>query len=260
VILLTTWNKGTDTEAMIIDGTSEDTRRIYRLISDDEGQHWSSPTEITAEVKKPEWTWYATGPVNGIQLDNPAYPGRLLIPCDHIEAGTRKYYSHVIYSDDGGINWMLGGSTPSDGVNESTIAELPGGDLLLNMRNYTGARLRQVSRSSDGGVTWTLPESDPFLPEPVCQASLLAFVNKRGQSLLAFSNPADAESRVRMTVRISRDNGKSWRRSQVLHTGPSAYSNLILLPNGNLGCLFEGGKESPYEGIVFQELLFKDFR
>jgi len=25
------------------------------------GASWSAPVEITAQVKKPEWTWYATG-------------------------------------------------------------------------------------------------------------------------------------------------------------------------------------------------------
>ena len=45
---------------------------------------------------KPDWAWYATGPGCGIQTRS----GRLVIPCDHIEAGTKKYFSHVIYWDD----------------------------------------------------------------------------------------------------------------------------------------------------------------
>ena len=83
IILLSTWNLGSDTEAMIIDGKSKNTRRIFVFNSIDDGNSWSKPTEITSDVKKPDWTWYATGPVNGIQLSSKKYNGRLVIPSDH---------------------------------------------------------------------------------------------------------------------------------------------------------------------------------
>jgi sialidase-1 len=37
----------------------------------------------------------------------------------------------------------------------------------------------------------------------------------------------------------------------VLNPGPSAYSDLALLNPDTLGCLYEAGLNSPYEGIVF---------
>ena len=49
-------------------------------------------------MKKPDWTWYATGPGVGIQLKS----GRLVIPCDNKSDGGKVRESHVIYSDDGG--------------------------------------------------------------------------------------------------------------------------------------------------------------
>ena len=64
---------------------------------------------------------------------------------------------------------------------------------------------------------------------------------------------------MNMTVRISFDQGKTWKQQHVLHTGPSAYSNLVVLPDGNLACLYEGGINNPYEGIVFREISFSDF-
>ncbi len=45
---------------------------------------------------------------HGIQLKDYKNKGRLVIPCDHIEAGSIKYFSHVIYSDDHGETWKLG--------------------------------------------------------------------------------------------------------------------------------------------------------
>ncbi|HLO82465.1 MAG TPA: sialidase family protein [Chitinophagaceae bacterium] len=259
IILLSTWNLGTDHEAQIIDGTSKDTRRIFVLKSADDGHSWSKPREITTEVKQPGWTWYATGPCNGIQMQSGKYLGRLIIPCDHIEAGTKKYFSHAIYSDDGGENWKLGGTTPTDQVNECTVAELPNGTLILNMRNYNNIRVRQTSVSKDGGETWASLQGDPTLIEPVCQASLIWYNYKGRKPFLAFSNPADQKSRINMTVRISYDQGKTWKRSYVVHNGPSAYSNLVVLPNGNLACFYEAGKINPYEGIAFRELSFDQF-
>jgi sialidase-1 len=260
ILLLATWNLGTDHEKDIIAKTSKDSRRVYVLNSTDDGQSWSAPNEITGDVKKENWTWYATGPGNGIQVRSGKHKGRLVIACDHIEAETRKYFSHCIYSDNGGENWMLGGTTPMDGVNECTVAELPKGVLMLNMRNYGPIRNRQVSLSKDGGGSWSPLKSDTALIEPVCQASLLSFNQKRKKSFLAFSNPANQKARTNMTVRISHDNGNTWKVKNVLHQGPAAYSNLVVLPNGNLACLYEAGVTKAYEGIVFEELSFSDFK
>jgi sialidase-1 len=60
--------------------------------------------------------------------------------------------------------------------------------------------------------------------------------------------------RKNLTLRTSRDGGKSWPESKVLHAGPGAYSDLTLLGHGMLGCLFEAGYAAPYEGIVFVEV------
>lgn len=260
IYLLCTWNLGSDHESQIIAQSSQDTRRIFVMQSTDDGRSWTEPEEITASVKQENWTWYATGPCHGIQIKKGKYRGRLVIPCDHIEAGTKKYFSHSIYSDDHGKTWLLGGTTPQDQVNECTVAELSGGQLMLNMRNYDRTQKnRKVSISKDGGLSWSDIYDDPALIEPICQASLLSYATKgpRRKHLL-FLNPAMADRRENMTLRISYDNGKSWAISRSLYAGPSAYSDLCRLPNGNLGCLYEAGAESPYEGIVYQEVSLEE--
>ena len=252
--LLSTWNLGKDHEREIIDGTSQDTRRIFVMSSTDEGLSWSEPREITTSVKKDNWTWYATGPCHGIQLKQEAHKGRLLIPCDHIEAISKKYYSHVIYSDDQGITWKLGGSTPQDQVNECTVAELSDGRVILNMRNYDRSqKSRKVAFSEDGGHTWGDLNPDETLIEPICQACMLMVSpEKEEATILLFLNPADKKSRQNITLRTSLDDGKSWKGSMVLHRGPGAYSDLTQLSNGNIACLYEAGLSNPYQGIVFE--------
>ena len=42
----------------------------------------------------------------------------------------------------------------------------------------------------------------------------------------------------------------------MLHDGPSAYSDLAILSNGRIACLYEAGEASPYESIVFAAFLF----
>jgi sialidase-1 len=260
IYLLSTWNLGEDHESEIINQTSTDTRRIFVMESSDEGNSWSLPKEITSSVKQENWTWYATGPCHGIQVKNDKFRDRLIIPCDHIEAGNKKYFSHIIYSDDHGKSWQIGGSTPQDQVNECAIAELPDGNLMLNMRNYDRSKkTRKVSLSEDGGLTWGNIYPDKSLVEPICQASLLRYsFAESGISRILFSNPANKEKRENMTLRISYDEGSTWEKSIVLFSGPSAYSDLTRLPNDNIGCLFEAGKNNPYEGIVYREVNLTD--
>lgn len=245
--LFLTHNLGHDSEGEIVDGTSEGARTVWVMKSIDDGASWSKPFEITDTVKKPEWTWYATGPGVGIRLSG----GRLVIPCDHIVSGTKVFGSHVIYSDDHGTSWKLGGIVEPE-TNECQVVELADNRLLLNMRNYSGNNRRAVAASSDGGVTWSDISYDETLIEPVCQASILRYTGKDtgGRNRILFSNPASKE-RVRMTVRLSYDECKSWVIAKEVHSGPAAYSCLTVLGDGKIACLYERGTEHPYEVITF---------
>jgi len=260
IYLLSTWNLGTDHESEIIKQTSKDSRRIYILQSTDDGKTWSDSKEISGSVKLPNWTWYATGPCHGIQTEKGAGRGRLIIPCDHIESGTNKYFSHIIFSDDHGKTWKLGGTTPQDQVNECTVAELADGRLMLNMRNYDrNQKARKVSVSENGGLLWGNIYSDKTLIEPICQGSLLTYTfADKGAGKMLFLNPADENIRTNMTLRLSIDEGKSWGKSKVLYPGPSAYSDLTVQTNGSIGCLYEAGYVSPYQGIVYEEVSFAE--
>lgn len=254
IFLLMTWNLGSDREKDIIDQKSADTRRVFITKSTDEGLSWTAPEEITASVKKNNWTWYATGPGHGIQLKKDGKKERMIIACDHIEADTRHYYSHIIFSDDGGETWHLGGSTPQHQVNECTVAELSDGRLMLNMRNYDRSKKsRRISLSEDYGESWSDIYPDEALVEPICQASIerYSFADE-GQSRLLFLNPASAEKRENMTLRISYDEGRTWPVSKILHAGKAAYSDVVKLSDGRIACLYEAGHDSPYEGIVFE--------
>ncbi len=242
-----TWNLGEDVERDIMAGTSKLSREVRMSKSTDDGATWSEPVDITATTKAPNWTWYATGPGNGIQLKS----GRLLIPCDHSVAVSKAYRSHVIYSDDHGDTWRLGGDI-RESVNECQAVELADGSILMNCRNYEGINRRAVATSEDGGISWSAAKYDRHLIEPVCQASFIRYTLAADdqKNRVLFSNPA-SDKRFKMTVRMSYDEGKSWPVAKLLHEGPSAYSSLVVLPDKSIGCFYERGDEHAYEKITF---------
>lgn len=244
VLLLMTHNLGVDRESQIIDHTSKGGRTVWISISEDDGLSWSAPEEITATTKRPNWTWYATGPGNGIQLTG----GRLLIPCTHSISGTRTFYSHVIYSDDHGQSWQIGGTSREGSVNECCVAELENGSVILNMRNYDpDERTRQIALSKDGGVTWSKQWHDDALLDPICHASLIKYPS--GDDLV-FCNPASRDARRNMTIRLSRDGGNTWPYAKTLHPGFSEYSSLAVLPDRTVACLYEYGENDRNEHLM----------
>jgi sialidase-1 len=242
-------NPGGDREADIIAGRGRGGQHIWITSSRDQGATWAEPQEITASVKKPEWTWYAVGPGIGIETAK----GRLVFPANHAEAGTAIYRSHAFFSDDHGATWRLGASADA-GTNESQVVELSNGRLLLNMRNHPRkeANVRMTATSEDGGVTWSAATADPALVEPPAQASLIALPHRR-RRLLLFANPASTK-RERMMVRVSSDDGRTWPKGRVVHEGPAAYSGLTVLRDSAIGLVYERGDRSPYERVTFVRL------
>jgi sialidase-1 len=258
--LLMTHNLGEDRENQIIAGTSRGTRTVWVTSSDDDGINWSKPREITTDVKKPDWAWYATGPGVGIQLKRGKHRGRLVVPCDYISlrGGKGSGNAHVIYSDDHGKTWKLGGEAPARSFNESQIVEQSDGSLMLNMRNARwgktgeGPHQRGVCISDDGGESFKNLRHDQALVEPICQGSLLRYSwPESGRSRILFSNPASQTNRMAMTIRMSEDEGKTWPTAKLVQSGKSAYSCLVRLPDGLIGLLYETGEKSPYEQLEF---------
>ena len=63
-----------------------------------------------------------------------------------------------------------------------------------------------------------------------------------------------------MTIKFSFDKMKTWSQNILIHDGPAAYSNLIQLNNSEIGCLFEGGQKSAYEGIAFKKVNIQNLK
>lgn len=245
-----------------------DGRRVWVQHSDDAGVTWSAPKEITGQVKKAGWRWYATTPGHAVQLGT----GRVVVPGNHTlpptgtDTGTEAKYNsgHCLLSDDRGETWSLGYvDENTDGyvnANETTAAELPDGRVYFNTRNDTGSSRppalspgnRADAHSADGGRTLVRPfRPQAGLVTPVVQGSLLQL---RDPDLLLYSGPADPAARALMTVRVSADGGTTWRPAYTVDGLPAAYSDLVRVDGATVGLLYETGDFGPYETITFRRI------
>ncbi|MGW6060078.1 sialidase family protein [Streptomyces sp. NPDC055189] len=273
VLLVHVRNAAAATEDAIRRGkvSAANGRRIWVQHSDDDGLTWSVAREITGQVKKANWRWYATTPGHAIQLTgggasgDAASSGRIVVPANHslpptgTDNGTEGKYNggHSLLSDDLGQTWRIGYiDDNTDGyvnVNETTAAELPDGRVYFNTRNDSPAPgTRGDAYSADGGRKLV----KPFRPQaglvgPVVECSVLQL---RTPDVLLFSGPADPGFRALMTVRHSRDGGITWQDAYTVDGLPAAYSDLVRVDDETVGLLYETGDFSAYETITFRRI------
>ncbi len=254
LVLVSTRKSANDLYSKVLSGEADEAIRVRVMYADSMGNHWTTPKDITTQVKPDSMNWYATGPGSGLRMTSTPYTGRMVVACNHTVQGDPQYRAHVIYSDDGGENWEVGGSIPGKGLNEGEVAELDNGDLYINMRNYDLTHhARRISYSEDGGLTWSPAQFDLELPEPRAQASTQS-VNWQGRKVLAFSNPDHPYFRQNMTLKLSYDGGKSWPDNIALYPGPSANSDIVQLNDNTIGVLYQAGRFTYTDGIVFERV------
>ena len=252
--LLMTRNRGDDHERQIIDQTSKDTRRVCVTHSADDGLTWAEPDgNHRRRRKQPDWTWYATGPGAGIQIERGPHAGGWSFPATTSRPGRKHYYSHVIYSRRPRQDLEAGrAARPQHQVNECEVVELADGRLMLNMRNYDRSehhRARSAISDDGGRDVGRGQRHDPALIEPICQASIRRYSLARTTATRASSC---SPTRPTSKQRVQHDRAPQPRRRRrrgpwpsVLHAGPSAYSCLAVLPDGEIACLYEGGESIP---------------
>ncbi|HLO46198.1 MAG TPA: sialidase family protein [Leadbetterella sp.] len=248
------YNTGTNRENEVRKGNGK--REVLYVTSIDNGETWSTPVDITSQTHKPsEWRSYANTPGHALQLTKGSKKGRLFVPANHSEgeplADFEDYHSHAFYSDDHGRTFKLSQSLKLTGSNEATAAELSNDKLMLNARNQKGdVKQRIIAISRDNGETWTSEYFDEKLIDPVCEGSILNIGGKK----LAFTNAADIKNRNNLTLRISKDEGKTWSKSILIDGNDgsgdfTAYSDIVKISKRKIGILYE---RDNYKEIVFR--------
>jgi len=240
-------------------------RTPHLQYSDDDGLTWSRPRDLSDEILPPNWnSWYATGPVHGIQLTRGRHKGRLVFGVNtETWDGSRVTANNaaLIVSDDGGDHWRIGATDSypiaADGTwrqkpSEVTLTERADGSILVSGREQDGTDLghRTQAVSRDGGDSFTAPFHDlPDLYAPQVQCSTLGV----GARILLACD-ADPDRRRTMMIRSSYDGGRTWDsvdRGTVVTKDWSGYSDMARIDGDTVGLLYEGGAVTATDEIRF---------
>lgn len=262
------YNTGNNNESEIRKGNG--LREVWYVTSTDNGKTWSDAINITLQVHKPkqptinatynfkeDWRSYANTPGHAMQFSEGLYKGRIYVAANHSvgepQPNFSDYESHGFYTDDHGKTFHLSDDVNVPGSNESTATELSNNRLMMNMRNQKGdIKSRIVAISSNGGNTWDSTYFDNNLPDPVCEGSILTIEKQNQKGIIAFCNNADTAKRDNLTLRISFDEGKTWKKNYVIDkTGinnNTAYNDIVKLNDKTIGVLYE---KNNYSSIVF---------
>jgi sialidase-1 len=157
----------------------------------------------------------------------------------------------LIYSDDHGATWHVGGvmlKNFADINTEVSLGETGDGEVYVNSRNGLkkgsvipegfAPHQRIYSRSRDGG--------ESFYQEG-CHAELFDGPCNAGQALLAnglmlFTAPPVSE-RTHLTAYLSVDNGRSWKAAKVLSELAGGYSDDAVTQDGTILTIYENGHD-----------------
>ena len=254
---------------------------LWMSYSDDDGKTWSAPQDITPMVKADWMKFLGVGPGTGITLHTGPHKGRIIVPTyttnqtNHLN-GSQS--SRVIYSDDHGKTWHMGGGvndhrTLTDGTvidsstmsnyyaqnTESSVVQLNNGDLKLFMRGLTGDL--QVATSKDGGVTW---ENDikryADVKDVYVQLAAIHTMHD-GKEYIVLSN-AGGPGRFNGLVHLARveENGElTWLKHNPIQSGKFAYNSIQDLGNGEYGLLYEHADNNQNEYTLSYKKFNWDF-
>lgn len=190
--------------------------------------------------------------------------------------------NYVVYSDDWGSSWkLLGGGACCSGGNEPKVEELPNGDILLSSR-ASGARYFNVFNYTDidsdkVSGSWGSAKSVSFAGSNSTNGEVLLYqgVTKVGDAsgtkyniVLQSLPTGSSRSNVAVYYKAFATDKSSWTVSDFtsgwtkgieVDNGASAYSTMTIMPNGEIGFLYEDNYDTSkadgdYSDIVFVPL------
>lgn len=166
----------------------------------EEGTVWDRVPEL----------WMQGGGVWNEQLRS----GRIVVPFMLVKdpVDLMRIEASCFLSDDDGRTWRRSrGSNvklPERGALEPCITELPDGELVMTLRAHWKLGKIYMSRSSDGGDTWSDPVSTGLdNPEsPICVRTFPGT-----SDLLMVTNICQPPRRTPLNAVVSTDRGQTWR-------------------------------------------------
>ena len=248
---------------------SWDDRQVWVSSSTNDGVSFTAPVNMSSTLKPrtlasgASWNWDAVGPGVGIQTTY-RNPGRLVIPAQH----------RNIYSDDHGVTWKVAVMRTTSGAameqtGESTVLELADGTLYRNDRpstpSWESAKRRWVARGTiESGFAAFAPAS--CLLDPKNEGSVMRY-NADAPARLAHMNSASTETRTKMRIRMSEDEGRTWSYSRPLSDAPlpgesatykeGGYSSIVKTADYHVGALVEVNENISSNSTSHRSIAFR---
>ena len=229
-----------------------DWRANYILRSDDDGKSWTRSV-LKLENKRASSRFGPGNGGQGIQLAD----GTLVVHGGYWRKadGETSLSLCLIESRDHGNSWQVTKGSDLDKAHvEFCMVETTPGQIYINMREkYTPSRLYTSIHMGKTFIDAARPVTG--LPAAVCRAAIVK-VQEKGKAYLYFIGPTGAgtshrERRVNLSLFRSNLEGSDWKKVALIHHGFSSYSDLTVLPNGDLACLYESGNATWDEEILF---------
>ncbi|MBF0787111.1 MULTISPECIES: exo-alpha-sialidase [unclassified Streptococcus] len=252
---------------------------IWLSYSDDEGQTWSCPRDITGQVYEPWMAFLGIGPGVGIALKQGEHEGRLVVPIytTNDSRELKSQAARIIFSDDHGQTWQCGASvndgrvlstgeviqsaTFADELAQTTEAvpvELTDGRIKLFTRNLNGHV--QVATSVDGGQTWNQFAEYPNQMDVYCQLSAVQTIqDNKEYVLVANANGPARTNGVLRVAEVLAEGELKWLGHSLIQEGAYAYNALQQVGPTEFGVLYEHTEE-PYNDyhLLYQKIDWSD--
>lgn len=237
--------------------TPYDRIKTYISKSQDNGQTWSKPEDISGQIFAGERSnWYASfcAAGNGLKTRN----GILMFVAAMRHNSSTTLYNHVVYSNDNGKTWNVS-NCAMQGGDEAKVVELNDGRILMSIRHQNGGeRFYNISNNvptKDEPVSWTQKytsncDSWSDMIEPACNGDIVRYTSTKDgydKDRILHTVPNDISTRQNVSIFISYDEAKTWSIKKTLCKALSAYSSIAILNDGTIGVYLEDRYYNPDE-------------
>ena len=265
-------------------GSSSKHNKMARLYSSDYGKTWKTEDVTTAFFDNLLPNAYTMFMASGKILQSTKVKkgnyyrlyGALLVR-QKKNWLSKENVNYVVYSDDFGKTWaILGGGSCISSADEAKVEELPNGNIVVSSRKSGGRYFNVFSFSNLESATgsWGSTSTCSFGGSNATNGELLMYHNVTNVStgektniILQSLPTGSSRSNVAVFYKVI-DNNTSyssssftsgWTKGIEVDNGASGYSTMTILPNGEIGFLYEDNYDTSkangdYSDIVYVPL------
>lgn len=220
--------------------------------SDDDGKTWTEPRELTAHRFTDAvhglvdslgfWSVFATSGRGLLMPD-----GRIMFAANCIgQPNTYTIDCYMLTSADNGESWQLGRQCAYRACDESKLAMMNDGSLLLSVRQDGN---RGFNRCGSDGESWQQQWRTADMTGNACNADMMYYSRETdGEKDIILHTLINDRERKNLTLYRSTDKGMTWHELMNIQPGGAAYSTMVKLPGGDVAIFYEDDSYSADNG------------